>query len=132
MAKPKKKAPAAKIKGSWFNAALCIVIFSVALVLELGFADAYLQGSDLGTPEELAGFLISIGYYFLFMGVLALGAIFNAISALAYGNFKKEYVKHPILVKIDNALDWALWGIVFYGSIAAFLINVIIIEVIIG
>lgn len=132
MAKGKKKAAAGEIKGSWFNVIACIVIFGIALVMELGFIDAYLQSSDLSTLEELAGFCISVGYYAFFLGVLALGALFNIISTVAYGNFKKEYIKHPILVKIDNALDWALWGIVFYGGIAAFLINVIIIEVIIG
>lgn len=130
MAKKKESTP--KIKGSWFNAGLCIAIFAVALVFELGFVDAYLQGSDLGTLEELAGFCISVGYYVLFMGILLFGALFNAVSASAYEHFRKEYAKHPILVTIDNALDWALWGIVFYGSIAAFLINVIIIEIIIG
>ncbi len=130
MAKKKEAAP--KIKGSWFNAGLCIVIFAAALVLELGFIEAYLQKSDLRTLEELAGFCISVGYYAIFMGVLLFGALFNAVSKLAYDNFRKQYSKHPILVKIDHALDWALWGIAFYGSIAAYLVNVIIIEIVLG
>ncbi|MBN2122643.1 hypothetical protein JW721_06355 [Candidatus Micrarchaeota archaeon] len=130
MAKKKEAAP--KIKGSWFNAGVCMLIFAVALIFELGFVDAYLQRSSLRSLEELAGFCISLGYYFLFMGALLLGALFNAVSASFYEHFRKEYSKHPILVTIDNVLDWALWGIAFYGSIAAFLINVIILDLIIG
>jgi hypothetical protein len=119
-----------KIKGSWFNVLLCLAIFAFVFLVEASFVDMFLQKSKLTKLPEIIGFAISVAYSAFLLIILAGGAVFNFVSTVAYSHFKSMYDKYSFLVWIDNALDWALWYLAFWGTIAGFLLNVAIVELV--